>query len=217
MRLSYGDKTGIKSKILTELYGAAEETLQERKTDLAAANRDYYLAPLLPVLSKLPEEMVTHHRTYHVKIRYTSPNNTTGEPDIDELWTFNSTDPVINPHALEQAKYGGNQIIPSEGKLDPRLFRDAADLAEDIISLAQERHEMREYIEETFGRWSGSLQLKKVWPATLHKFLPAEPIKTKAPNKRKKPKAITEGAEIADAIIPGSLNTRLTTNLLEGT
>ena len=64
---------------------------------------------------------------------------------------------------------------------------------------------MEQYLVETTRMYKGSLQLRKVWDPSLHKYLPKEPVKT--------PKKSAQIKE--DPVSPTFLKNRMTTNLLE--
>ena len=102
----------------------------------------------------------------------------------------------------------GNKTILCTRRKDHKDF-----LFERILELRAEKKEQSDYLIETTTLESGSLQLRKTWPASLHKYLPPEPIKL--PKKSKG--TGTNKTEVYKPKVPDSLNTRLTENLLEGT
>ena len=208
MRLSNGTQNSIKSEILSDLYDDAEEALDTRRKQIAKRNRDYYIEPYLEFLAKLPDDLIAKERRFVVKICYNInlSDSTTG---LREEWTHTSDKAIPNPVSSSGGYYSTN---PATQELDVRLRADAAILAEDIISLNNERQELKDYIEDTFNKWSGTIQLRKIWPASLHKYLPAEP--PKKPKAPRIPKTKKEAPEIVEA--PTTLKARLTTTLLEG-
>ena len=68
---------------------------------------------------------------------------------------------------------------------------------------------MSNYLTKTTEKYTGSLQLRKVWEPSLHKYLPKEPVKVSRPKPAKK--VVTP-----DPTTPVFLKNRMTTNLLEG-
>ena len=65
------------------------------------------------------------------------------------------------------------------------------------------------FITDTFDVTTGSKQIRRMWPESLHKYLPAEPV----PVKRQKN---SQGKLVLPTIIaPSQLKTRLVNNLLE--
>ena len=80
-----------------------------------------------------------------------------------------------------------------------------------MLALRAEREEQKRYLDKTTQMYTGSLQLRKEWPTSLHKYLPNEKvvvrkIRNATTGKLVKPEKVA---------VPTSLNTRLTTNLLE--
>ena len=81
-----------------------------------------------------------------------------------------------------------------------------------MLALRAEQQEQREYLDKTTQMYTGSLQLRKAWPEALHKYLPNEPVKPE----RKIRNAVTgKLVKSPDPVVPESLKTRMTTNLLE--
>lgn len=197
MRLGYSDLSTIKRKILTDLYGMLEEDLNKRKKDIAKQNREKWLDQYRYLLDQLPQSMVTRHEEYRVKIVYT-PNGE--DVAIDEEWYFSSDKPIINP--VDDSSHYAKAVAQP---LHADLQADAAALCNSILALKKERDQMKTYLDETTTTYKGSLQLKKVWDESLHKYLPAEPVKIK------KPKQEEKAFET-----PTFLKDRMTTNLLEG-
>lgn len=210
MRLSQTAKKNLKKDILSTLYTSAQDALHTRRRDVAIQNRDYYLEPLAAALVVMPEALLTHHKEYHVSINYTQPAHV-GEAKLKEVWICSVAAPVVNP-VEKSTGMTYNISTPTKNALDPRLYAVAAELAEDILALQKERNDLDEFLGQTLGRYSGTIQLKKAWPDSLHKFLPTEP--PKKPKKSKKSES--EHEDVADAVVPAALNIRLTTNLLEG-
>ncbi len=204
MRIGDYELRNIRSKVLDDLYRKSEDELKKRKTAIAKKSRELYLEPIQYLLNQLPEEMVAHTNEYVLKVKYT-PNEDKTEIMIDEKWEYKTDDAVINPKKYDKGSH--YSTIP-ENTLDPRLQDSAAELCRDILALRIEKENMSSYLVETTTKYTGSLQLRKVWPETLHKYLPAEPVKVSRPKPAKK-------VSVPDPRVPTTLKTRLTTNLLE--
>lgn len=202
VRLSEQDKRSTKTQILNSLYGKAKEDLHKRKSDMALKCREAYLEPFMPYIDNLPDELVTRHKDYIVSIDYEQRANIKGSAGkLEERWVNTSDTMRVNPHGdMSWRNQEAKPIRPHSS-----LLEECAELADAIIDLRNEENTMIAFIDDTFRANSGSLKIKKLWPTTLHKFLPAEPEK-------KAKKAAVENT----AVIPDSLNVRLTTNLLEG-
>jgi len=205
-RIGSYDLRKIKDNILDDLYSKKEEELEVRKTAIAKQSRELYLEPLQYLLDQLPAEMVCHDKEYCLRVKYT-PNEDKTEIMVDEKWGYKTDINMMNPQS--NTKGGSYYSSTPENTLDPRLESNASELCSDILALRIEKQKMSDYLKATVTKYTGSLQLRKVWPETLHKYLPAEPVKTP---RQKKEKISYE----PDPTVPTTLKTRLTTNLLEG-
>ena len=77
------------------------------------------------------------------------------------------------------------------------------------MKIEKEKREMNIFITDTFDVTTGSKQIRRMWPESLHKYLPTEPI----PVKRQKN---SQGKLVLPTVIaPSQLKTRLVNNLLE--
>lgn len=201
MRIAESTKRVIQNRILTDLYSSPKEALEQRKSEIARKNREYELAPYMELINKLPKELIAHTHSYLLKINYQmdaeSPEN-----QLTDTWRYDTEVTMINFKDPKEFSY---RAMSLDGTLDKRLYVEAAQLAQDIISLRKENNEMEAFLSKTLLNHSGPAQLRKVWPEYLHKYLPA--VKAKAPRKR---------VEKEDIAVPEALKTRLTTNLLEG-
>jgi len=205
MRIGDYELRNIRSKILADLYQKSEDKLKERKVAIAKKSRELYLEPIQHLLDQLPIEMVCHDKEYYLRVKYT-PNADKTEIMVDEKWEYKTDQNIINPQS--NTKGGSYYSNTPENTLDPRLQKCAAELCSDILALRIEKEKMNSYLVETTTKYTGSLQLRKVWPETLHKYLPAEPVKVSRPKPAKK-------VSVPDPRVPTTLKTRLTTNLLE--
>lgn len=211
MRLGRWDIRRIKQQILDDLYEKTEKEFAKRQQAIVRKNREYYFEPIQYLLDQLPSEILSRHDRYRVKICYLPKGTTTNTEDelnvVNEVWELNLQDYDLNPVSL--SRFGG--YTPAETKLDSRLYPETATLCNEMIALKQEKQEMAEFLITTTNQYSGTLQLRKIWPESLHKYLPAEPIKQAKLNKQKK-----KAAKATTPAVPDHLKNRLTTNLLEG-
>ena len=211
MRIGQYEIRNMKRKILDDLYSAPEANLETRRAEIAQKSRQYYLEPLESILDTLPVEMITYHRDYYLTINY-NVDPMDSSVGVAETWKFKADKPVINPHeSTTRSSY--NSFEPSRNTLDPRLQSEAAQLCNDIVSLRDEKAELEKFLHDTTYKYSGSLQLRKIWPESLHQYLPPEP--TKVPRAKRGSKIPNPNIP-ADPETPTFLKTRLTTNLLEG-
>jgi len=224
MKMGSYDIKNMKEQIKQDLYSKKEEKLQERRTEIARKNRDLFIEPFMSTMSALPDELISHAKEYKVSIKYTastdfksnypsvsfvSDDTDRNTVDITESWLYKSDDFIINPITVNQNR-GYYSDVP-ENPLDDQLKDEADKLCQDILKLQMIKNEMTTYLDETTKRYTGSLQLRKVWPESLHKYLPKEPPKkvyTKMVKNKKVP--------IDDPVVPDTLNDQFTENLLEG-
>lgn len=200
MRISDNAKWQMKNKILDDMYAKAEIALTARQVAIAKKNREYYFEPYLPLLDKLPPELISYHTDFCVGVSY-NQNAEEINRRLNATWRYTADRQLPNPQKLPIAKHSIG--YPADTALDPRLYKEAAVLAEDIITLRNERDELTDFLTTTLENFSGSNQLKKAWPESLHKYLPA----TVARTKKAKPEPVA---------VPETISTRLVTNLLEG-
>ena len=215
-RLGYGELQGIKRNILADLYGSAEEALELRKTSISAQNRAYVMEPLQELINQLPENLFNKESRYHLFISYKpvevedraqyTDDSESDQFRVNQVWESRlESSYAINPATNY---YGNPHTQPTN--LDPRLHEEAAALCEDILTLRIEKNELRKFIQDTTDKYTGSKQLREVWPTTLHRFLPAEP-----PPKPRVPRTKKEKVISPDPVAPTFIKQRLTTNLLE--
>jgi hypothetical protein len=191
----------LKSNIIDGLYRKREDELMIRRAAIAKKNRELQLAPIQYLLDQLPTDMIAHADEYVVRIKYT------GEiAVVDEKWDYKTDDPIINPQKVSSSHY---QNTP-DNDLKEELKEEADKLCEDIVFLKTEKEEMSLYLKETTSKYTGSLQLRKVWKnhPMLLKYLPSEPVKVSRPKPEKK-------VSVPDREVPIFLKNRMTTNLLE--
>ena len=95
-------------------------------------------------------------------------------------------------------------------KIEPELEDEAAVLCEHILETLLHKYETEQYLSKTMDENQGTKGLKEIWPASLHKFLPAERNIKRAPRtkKEKKERVVHE--------VPSHISTQMTVNLLEG-
>ena len=198
----------IKNKILDDLYNKKERELEDRQIAIAKQSREYYLAPIQYLIDQLPVEMISHDRDYQLRIKYT-PDKDKSNISVDEKWVYKAETPIINP---VDANSRGSYNQTPENTLDERLWGITEQLCKDMLDLRAEQEEQKQYLDRTTQMYTGSLQLRKAWPEALHKYLPNEPVKPE----RKIRNAVTgKLVKSPDPVVPESLKTRMTTNLLE--
>ena len=223
MRIGSWELSNIRNKILDYLYKSRSDDIEKRKVEIAKQNREYLLEPFQKAIDDLPLNLVAHSHEYMISIKYNPQQNpifiqdvkefTASDKELDntvsEFWVFKSKSKIINP---VEAKGSTNNYYNNspEQSLDHRLYSEAEKLCHDILTLRKERAESEAYLVQTTQANQGSIKLRGVWPAWMHKFLPPEP--TKLPKKSKKTaKVVADTPEI-----PEHIEMQLTENLLEG-
>lgn len=222
MRIGSWELQSIRNQILRDLYSPEEEKHDKRKTEIVRKNREYYIEPFAEIVQSLPEELIDEHRDFITKIKYSSPtieklecgtgdHGNTSKFTVNESWTYSNDVAVINPvekRATSKSSYSQNQPAPQP--LDPRLKDMTDQLCEEIIALRIKRKETHDYLVATTHKYTGSLQLRKEWPASFHKYLPPEPVKVAKSAKE------TKKVVVDDVALPDHIHETMTNNLLEG-
>tara|TARA_R110000787_G_scaffold1815_1_gene7700 strand:- start:4007 stop:4630 length:624 start_codon:yes stop_codon:yes gene_type:complete len=203
-RLGNGELRQIVNKILKELYHIAKEQHNQRKAEIAKQNREYFMEPLLDKLAEIPSQLLQNNPTYQLFIKY-KVDPTNAHAGIDDVWEHTCKDAkAVNP----TLSYGYTNR-PTTGNLDTRLEEVTAVLCEEIIDLRTEEQEMSQFLIDSTNRYKGTIQLRKVWPPSLHKYLPVEVKRTRAPRTKQ------EKIGSPDPVAPLSIKSRMTSNLLE--
>jgi len=198
----------IRNRILDDLYFKREEEFKVRQIAIAKQSRELYLKPYQYLIDQLPVEMISHDRDYQLRVKYT-PNEDKSDISVDEKWVYKSETPIINP---VDANSRGSYNQTPENIPDKSLWDVTEQLCKEMLALKAERDEQNHYLLQTTKMYTGSVQLRKAWPESLHKYLPNEPVKPG----RKIRNAITgKLVKSPDPVVPESLKTRMTTNLLE--
>lgn len=199
-RLGTGKIYKIKQAILDNFYLAAETKLTERKQEIAKENREYVMQPLQQFITELPGNLFKRDAIYQLFINYNSSNKDESQRLV-EIWEYDTdNERSINPYTMYEQEYL-NSKKKKPTNLVAELAGKAKQLCEDVIVLRNEKKELSDYLDTTTSKYTGSLQLRKIWPTNLHKYLPVET-----------PKDTPKKIEIAS---PSFINTRLATNLLE--
>jgi len=212
MRIGQATKISMKTIILRDLYERSETELSKRRASIVRRSRAVYLAKYEQILQQLPDEMISHCRDFKTKIDFEFPGNTAGLPieKYEEVWVIKFDKAEISPAPITNR---GNLhwATAFEVPLPMALQDEAFALVKDIVALKEEKGQLEKFLTDTLKAYSGSKQLEKAWPASLHKYLPrtitAAPMPKPIPAKKVTPDAIA---------VPDSLNIRLTNNLLEG-
>jgi len=203
MRLSRQGKEEIKQQIRSDLFSVANTGLKERKVDIAKRNREYFLAPHMKHIDLIPSKLLNMSKMYYVRIKY---NQDAVDPTdrFDETWSYTSDVRRVNPKLH-------NTWEDYKDSLAPELYTEASVLIQEILALRKEEKSMNHFLNTSMEQYNTDIQLRKVWPTSLHKYLPA-PLPRK-PKIKKEKSAVCAPVEI---VVPDGLNTRLVTNLLEG-
>lgn len=198
MRLGEQRRKDMQNKILEDLYNNINTDLKQQRVDIAKRNREIQLAPLMIHIDNLPELFKTKDTHYILQIRYKKIKDTDDEYLLHEKWKYSVDDPIINP--VDPEYYYNN---PPQ-KLVKELLPDAAKLCEDILVYQKEYKDMKTYLHTALKECNSTNQLKKVFPESLHKYIPVDT-----------PKAKSTRTVLSTIAVPDHLSIRQTTNLLE--
>ena len=194
MRIAQHTIWNIRKNILSDLYGTHLDKISDEKEVFLRKNLALEYAPYTEYIAKIPDHLLNYGYKYSVKVIYkkNDPINR-----YNETWEVSLKDTEVAP--ITDKKY---TVYPS-------LYTEVADIIEREQEIKKEKREMDIFITNTFDISAGSKQIRKMWPESLHKYLPTEPI----PVKRQKN---SQGKLVLPTITaPSQLKTRLVNNLLE--
>jgi len=193
MRIAEHTRWNMKKSILSDLYGLHLDKLGKEKEVFLRKNLALEYAPYTEHLAKIPDHFLNYEYRYAVKVVYKKN---------DPINSYNQTWSVT-------LKDEASPISSKEYVVHPSLYTEVASIIEREQEIKKERGEMDAFIENTFDMTTGSKQIRKMWPESLHKYLPTEPVLIKRERNSK-------GKLVLPTITaPAQLNTRLVNNLLE--
>ena len=194
MRIGEHNRWNMKKTILSDLYGLHLDRLDKEKEVFLRKNLALEYAPYTEYLAKIPDHFLNCEYKYSVKVIY------------------KKKDPVNSYDQTWSVTLKNNDKAPTSGKeyiVYPSLYTEVAAIIEREQEIKKEREEMDAFIENTFDVTTGSKQIRLMWPESLHKYLPAEPVLVKR-QKNSKGKLV-----LPTITAPSQLKTRLVNNLLE--
>ena len=194
MRIAQHEIWNIKKNILSDLYGVHLDKIDNEKEVFLRKNLALEYAPYTEYIAKIPDHLLNYGYKYSVKITYKKN---------DPINRYSQTWEV----SLKDSEAA--QITDKKYIVHPSLYTEVAAIIEREQEIKKEKREMDIFISDTFEVTTGSKQIRRMWPESLHKYLPAEPV----PAKRQKN---SQGKLVLPTIIaPSQLKTRLVNNLLE--
>ena len=194
MRISQYNYWNIKKNILTDLYGVHLDKINKEKEVFLRKNLALEYAPYTEYTAKIPDHLLNYGYKYSVKIVY------------------KKNDPINHYNQTWSVSLKNKEHSPQEDKdytVHPSLYSEVAAIIEREQKIEKEKREMEIFITDTFDVTTGSKQIRRMWPESLHKYLPTEPIPVKR-QKNSKGKLV-----LPTVTAPSQLNTRLVNNLLE--
>ena len=199
MRISEYDRRNIRENILSDLYGLHLDKISKEKEVFLRKNLALEYAPYKEYIAKIPDHFLnygygSYNHKYLVKVVY------------------KKDDPINSYKQTWEISLKDNEIAPVSNKkydVHPNLYAEVADIIKREQEINKEKREMDIFISDTFEVTTGSKQIRKMWPESLHKYLPAEPIPIKR-QKNSKGKVV-----LPTVTAPSQLKTRLVNNLLE--
>ena len=194
MRIAQHTIWNIKKNILSDLYVTHLDKIDDEKEIFLRKNLALEYAPYTEYITKIPDHLLNYGYKYSVKIIYKKDDPINR---YNETWEVSLKDTEVAP------------ITSKNYTVYPSLYSEVAGIIEREQEIKKEKREMDIFITNTFDITAGSKQIRKMWPESLHKYLPAEPI----PVKRQKN---SQGKLVLPTITaPSQLKTRLVNNLLE--
>ena len=194
MRIAEHNRWNIKKNILSDLYGVHLDKIDKEKEVFLRKNLALEYAPYTEYVAKIPDHLLNYGYKYSVKVLY------------------KKDDPIHRYRQTWSVSLKDNEAAPITEKdyiVYPSLYTEVASIIEREQEIKKEKREMEIFISDTFEVTTGSKQIRRMWPESLHKYLSAEPV----PVKRQKN---SQGKLVLLTITaPSQLKTRLVNNLLE--
>ena len=194
MRIAEHNRWNMKKNILSDLYGVHLDKISKEKEVFLRKNLALEYAPYTEYLAKIPDHLLNYEYKYSVHVIY------------------KKNDPIHRYNQTWEVSLKDSEAAPISSKkyiVYPSLYTEVADIIEREQEIKKEKREMDIFISNTFDITTGSKQIRRMWPESLHKYLPAEPV----PAKRQKN---SQGKLVLPTITaPSQLKTRLVNNLLE--
>ena len=196
MRISEHNRYLLKKNILSDLYGVHLDKINDEKEVFLKKNLALEYAPYTEYIAKIPDYLLNYEYKYSVKVIYKK-----NDPidHYNQLWSVTVPKDIASPR----------QISSKEYTVHPSLYAEVAAIIKREQEINKERMEMRTFVENTFNVTTGSKQIRLMWPESLHKYLPTEPVLIKR-QKNSKGKFV-----LPTITAPSQLQTRLVNNLLE--
>ena len=144
MRLSWHELNDIKNKILKDLYGNKKEELHKKSVNIAERNRLIWLNQYKHLLDELPNDMLTRHKEYKVRVTYPwgcNPEKVDHHKRIHEAWECKFNKEEVNP--VSDHYYAAEQDLHTD------LKAETEELCIDMLALNGEEHEMSQYLSKT--------------------------------------------------------------------
>ena len=196
MRIGEHNRYLLRKDILNDLYGAHLDKISDEKEVFLKKNLALEYEPYAEYIAKIPNYLLNCGYRYSVKVIYKKN---------DPVHHYNQTWSV----PLKDDEAAPQQISGEGYTVHPSLYAEVAAIIEREQEIHKERDEMKAFVNNTFSVTTGSKQIRLMWPESLHKYLPAEPV----PVKRQKD---SKGKLVLPSITaPSQLQTRLVNNLLE--
>jgi hypothetical protein len=194
MRISEHNRWNIRKNILSDLYGLHLDKINNKKEVFLRKNLALEYAPYTEYIAKIPDHLLNYGYKYSVKVIYKKDDPINR---YSQTWSVSLKDSEAAP------------ITEKDYIVYPSLYTEVAAIIEREQEIKKEKGEMDAFISNTFDVTTGSKQIRRMWPESLHKYLPAEPILVKRERNSK-------GKLVLPTITaPSQLKTRLVNNLLE--
>ncbi len=194
MRISEHNRWNIRKNILSDLYGLHLDKINNKKEVFLRKNLALEYAPYTEYIAKIPDHLLNYGYKYSVKVIYKKDDPINR---YSQTWSVSLKDSEAAP------------ITEKDYIVYPSLYTEVAAIIEREQEIKKEKGEMDAFISNTFDVTTGSKQIRRMWPESLHKYLPAEPILVKR-QKNSKGKLV-----LPTITAPSQLKTRLVNNLLE--
>ena len=211
MRLSYQKQHDIKEAILKNLYSQPIQKIDDKKGALVIRNHSEWIKPLMPIINQLPDGMVTCSDTIRLgvpKLDYDTTKISTSEENWDKECHATTWTQYADAKLPIMTKGTGWNVQEIDIPLQDGMREEVIALRVEEFQIRQEKKQMEKYLETTMEINNTTTKLRKAFPSTLQKYIPAEPPR--------KPKQSRLPIDLPDEMdVPTNLKQRMTENLLD--
>lgn len=194
MKIGNSEKYSIRRAIIRDIYETAINKLSAQKSEIVKKNHEMYLDNINPFIINVPNSILVKGNRLAMEI--------TNSLNATEVWNAHVDKEVITPGTVND--YG---VRPIPVSAYPVFQEQIIEIDKEYKDLSEKKEKFDDYLEKVFAAYSGPVQLRKVLPEYLHKYIPVSPPR-KARAKQVKP-------EKPNITAPDFVKEQLVENMLE--